>query len=343
MGQPVVISFSLDQNIMGMVTIGVFLLLGLGSIGFGVSIRLRGLPMLPEQWQKDLITWRILGPNTLPQTLTDVKRCRDYLMSMSILASGVCLVLAMVGWFIIALVTTGTPAASTNQISGSVFLASALLSVGIGLGAGAVFAAWRLRSAAKRGVTYADLRQRRLSDYRSNAFIWLAVAMIAWTFGVLLFFAPHAGSTLQIDLLYIVVSVPNTVWGLSIVPAAMLLVFVAVEVVLFRIVGFSRLLVTLDTTVSQHADDMLRAIVIGSVQYCELLALGQLASLPFSMLSRRIQIGQLPYTGLLAISLFMPAAIQLLGLVILLGRGRLGGKLSGWPWQQQQVKQAGVE
>ena len=338
----------MDQNFI-IVAIGLFLLLGLGIIGYSVYIRLRGLPGSPEQWRKDLIRWRVLGPNTLPQTLADVKRCRDYLMSMAILASGICLVLAMVGWAI-ALVATDTSAAdSTNQNNGSFFLASVLLSFGIGLGIGAVFAAWRLRNATERGVTYADLRQRRLSDYRSNAFRWLSVALIAWTFGVLVFFAPHVGSTLQIDLIYTVVSVPNTVWGLSIVPGVMLAVFALIEMVLFRIVSFSRLLVTSDPTVSQHADDMLRATVIGSVQYCELVALGQLAALPFYMFSRLLwashyyQISHLPYDGLLAVSLFMPVAMQLLGLGIILGRGRLGGKLSGWPWQTKQVKQPRIE
>jgi hypothetical protein len=280
----------------------------------------------------------------LPQTLADVKRCRDYLVSMSVLAGGIGIVLAMIGWTIIALVATDTSAAA-NTNNGAFFLASVLLSVGIGFGIGAVFAARRLRNAAKQRVTYADLRQRRLSDYRSNAFRWLAVAMIVWTFGVFAFFAPHVGPTLQVDLLSKVVSVPNTVWAWCIVPGAMLLVFVLVEIVLFRIVGFSRLLVTSDATVSQHADDMLRATVIGSVLYCGLLALGHLAALPFYMFSQLLwashywQIGHLPYYNLLSISLFMPVVMQLLGVGIILGRGRLGGKLSGWPWQVRQMKQ----
>src|SRR5260370_9297200 len=143
----------MDQNFI-IVTIGLFLLLGIGIIGYRVYIRLHGVPESPERWRKDLIRWQILGPNTLPQTLADVKRCRDYLMSMAILASGICLVLAMVGWAI-ALVATDTSAAdSTNQNNGSFFMASVLLSFGIGLGIGAVFAAWRLRNAAERGITY---------------------------------------------------------------------------------------------------------------------------------------------------------------------------------------------
>jgi hypothetical protein len=55
--------------------------------------------------------------------------------------------------------------------------------------------------------------------------------------------------------------------------------------------------------------------------------------------SHSYQIGHLPYDGLLAVSLFMPVGMQLLGLGIILGRGRLGGKLSGWPWQLRQIKQ----
>jgi hypothetical protein len=210
-----------------------------------------------------------------------------------------------------------------------------------------VFAAWRLRNAARQQVTYADLRQRRVSDYRSNAFRWLAVAMIIWTFVVLAFTAPHVGSTLQVDLWSTTVSVPNTVLSWCIVPAIMLMVFVLIEIVLIRIVGFSRLLVTSDTTVSQHADDMLRAIVISSVQYCELLTLGHLAALPYYMFSLSLQhahyylqIGYLPYYSLLSISLYMPTIMLFLGLGILLTRGRLGGKLSGWPWQKQQKQQA---
>jgi hypothetical protein len=107
----------MDQNFI-LVWIGLFLLLGLGIIGFSVSIRLRGLPESP-QWRKDLIRWQILGPNTLPQTLADVKRCRDYLMSMAILASGICLVLAMVGWAIALVATDMSAADSTNQNNGA--------------------------------------------------------------------------------------------------------------------------------------------------------------------------------------------------------------------------------
>jgi len=335
----------MDQNIFVIVPIGFFLLLGFGIIGWSIYILLRGLPGSAEQWQKDLMSWSILGPNIAPQMLADVKRCRDYLISMSFLAGGIGIVLCMVGWSIIALIATDTSAATTQNNS-SFFLASFFASFGIGLGAGAVFAAWHLRNAAKRRVTYADLRQRQLSDYRSSVFRWLAVAMIAWTFGVLMFFSSHVGSTLQIDLFYTVVSVPNTVWGWYIVPGVMFLVLVVIETVLLRIVGFSRLLVTSDATVSQHADDMLRAMVIGLVQYCELLALAQLAVLPFSMLSPRLwashywQIGHLPYFSLLSISVFMPGVMQLLGVGILLARGRLGGKFSGWPWQMRQMKQS---
>src|SRR5947209_8064521 len=334
-----------------MVPIGLFLLLGLGAIGLSVYIRLHGLPASPAtsgQWRKDLIRWRVLGLDTLPQTLEDVERCRDYLMSMSCLASGIGIVLAAVGWSIIVPLATNTSEALNNNngtFNGAFFLASFLLSLGIGLGIGAVFAAWRLRNAARRGVTYGDLRQRRLSDYRSNAFRWLAVALIAWTFGVFAFFAPHVGPTLQMDLLYIIVSVPNTVWGWSIVPSTMLLVFVLVEIVLLRIVRFSRLLVTSDTTVSQRADDMLRATVIGTVLYCELIALGHLAASPFYIFSHLLwgshywQIGHVPYDNLLSISLLLPIVMQLLGLGIILGHGHLGGKLSGWPWSMKPLKQ----
>jgi hypothetical protein len=335
----------MDLNIFfKLLLISPFLLLGLGAIGYGIYIRLHGLSVPQEQWQKDLIRWRILGPNTSPQALADVKRCRDYVVSMSILAGGIGTVLAGIGWTIIALLAND-PSTDVSPNNGEFFMASIFFSLGLGFGIGAVFAAWRLRNAAQQRVTYADLRQRRVSDYRSNAFRWLAVAMIIWTFGVLAFFAPHVGSTLQVDLWSTVVSVPNTVWSWCIVPGAMLLVFVLIEIVLFRIVGFSRLLVTSDTTVSQHADNMLRAIVIGTVQYCELLVLGHLAALPFYMLSHLLwdthyfQIGHLPYYGLLSISLYMPVVMIFIGLGILLARGRLGGKLSGWPWQKQQKRQ----
>jgi hypothetical protein len=237
------------------------------------------------------------------------------------------------------------PSTDVSPNNGEFFMASIFFSLGLGFGTGAVFAAWRLRNAARQQVTYADLRQRRVSDYRSNAFRWLAVAMIVWTFVVLAFFAPHVGSTLQVDLWPTAVSVPNTVWSWCIVPAIMLMVFGLIEIVLFRIVGFSRLLVTSDITVSQHADDMLRAIVIGEMQYCELLTLGHLASLPFYMFSQALwdshyfQIGHLPYYGLLSSSLYMPIVMIFLGSGILLAHGRLGGKLSGWPWQKQQMIQ----
>src|SRR5260370_38722706 len=89
----------MDQNFI-IVTIGLFLLLGIGIIGYIVYIRLHGLRESPERWRKDLIRWQILGPNTLPQTLAAVKCCRDYLFWMAILANGICILLSMMGWAI---------------------------------------------------------------------------------------------------------------------------------------------------------------------------------------------------------------------------------------------------
>jgi hypothetical protein len=335
----------MDQITFLLIMLGIFFCMGLGIIGFGTYGLLHGLTTSAAQWQKELMSWQIIGPNTSSQTLTDVRRSWNYLMSMSILAGGIGLVLMAIFWVSIALLAGGT--ASINSDNSAFVLASFFLSLGSGAGIGAVFAAWRLRKTATRsGTTYADLRRRRLSDYRSNVFRWLVVVMIVWTFGVLLLLAPHAGSTLPIDLFYKVVSVPTTVWGLSIVPAIMLLVVILIEIILLRIVRFSRLLVTSDSTVSQHADDMLRALVIGLVQYYELFAIGQLASLPFSLLSQQLwashywQDGHHPYLGLLSVCVYLPTAMQILGLGIIVMRGHLGGKISRWPWQTHPAIQA---
>src|SRR5581483_11237640 len=146
----------IDQNIVARVMIGSFLLLGLGATGYGTYALRRGFPVSPQQFQKDLITWHILRPDTSPQILDDIKRCQNYLLSLSIIGGGVIIILMTLGWFIVTLVTPDTSMSAINN--GSVLIVSVFVSLGIGMGFGAVFAAWRLRNAARRGVTYADLR-----------------------------------------------------------------------------------------------------------------------------------------------------------------------------------------
>jgi hypothetical protein len=151
----------------------------------------------------------------------------------------------------------------------------------VGYGLGGVFAVWRMRNATKRSVvTYADLRQRRLSDYRSDILRWIPLVTMIAVVIFSLIFVPHLGKTLRpIQFVGGALDMPINLLLLWAVPAAMIVVFLIAEFLMTRLARLPRLLITSGLSISLQADDMLRASVIGMVQTLELVAVACLGLL----------------------------------------------------------------
>jgi hypothetical protein len=330
---------------MSIFELGVTLFTGFMLVGIGFFVLKRGFTFFSssDQLWKNITRWRVFSDTSpSPQMLEDIKQSWCYLRAMMLIGGGIGILLLGICIAALSLVTTGTLDGNGSG-NAMFFLAIAYIYLFVGLGLGGIFAVWHLRRVAKRKVTYADLRRRRLSDYRGKILPWIPLVAMVETVAFSWFFAPHLGATLRfIQLDGTTVNVPNNLWMLSIVPAVIIVLSVLAEFLMRRLTRLSRLVITSDTTVSQRADDMLRASVISMVQVYELTAVFYLGILQSSIVMNSLwasgywQMGNRPY------NLLANAFFGLLFLTLVIGgglaalRSPLGGNLSRWPWQTKQ-------
>lgn len=332
--------------------IGVTLLVGFIFIGVGLYGLKRGFSLwaTKEQLWKSIQKWRVFStPYPSPQMLEDIKRSWCYLRSMLVIGAGVGLLAMVVGMVAISLATTGTVDGGDSG-DGIFFVPIFYFCFSVGCGLSGMFAVWRLRKTTKRQITYADLRRRRLSDYRSGFLRWLPLAILAETIAFSWFFTPHLGSMLRLlQSGSVPLDVPNSLWLISIIPCAIVVVSVLAELLMARIARLSRLLVTSDPEVSQRADDMLRAMVIGTVQAYVLLTVTLLGILQGNLIMRSLwasgywQMGNRPYSIIADIFFLLLILTLGIGSVWIVTYDPFGGKVAGWPWQTKKGKQPEVK
>lgn len=301
-----------------------------------------------EMLRKDLVRWQVFGDNyPSPDVLVDVRKSWRYLRVMIAIGGGVVGMLVAICIVVISLRTTGT-VAGLDLGDATFFTVIFYGSFFVGFGMGGIFAVWRLRQSAKRQITYADLRQRRLSDYRSVLFRWLALVALVETIAFSWFFAPHLGSTLRLlQSDGSPVDIPNRLWVICIAPGAIVVIATVAEFLMSRIARLSRLLITSDPTISQRADDMLRETAIGMIQAYVLASVFGLALLQNGLIVRSLyasgywNLGNRPYNELS--SLFFLLLILTLGLggALAAMHGGLRGKVVAWPRLAKQSKKLG--
>jgi hypothetical protein len=319
-----------------------FPLIGVGVYGLKHGF---SLFVTREQLWKDLVKWRVFGDSEPPaQILAEIKQSWCYLRSMIAIGGGVGVIMTGICMVAISLVVTGTV---DGGDSGDSMLFSVLLysSFFMGFGMGGIFAVWRLRKAAKRRVTYADLRQRRLSDYRNGLLRWIPLVVMAATIALSCFFLPHLSTLRFLQSDETVVDIPNRLWMLGIVPGAMVVITIVAEFLMARLARLSRLVITSDLTISQRVDDMLRATVIVVVQAYALAAVVFLGLLQAGLVMRSLwasgywQLGNRPYSVITSVFDLLLLLTLIIGGVLTAIGGRPGGKVSDGPWQAQQIKQ----
>jgi hypothetical protein len=216
----------------------------------------------------------------------------------------------------------------------TVFFLSCLLGYGLGY----LFGVWRLRRLTARGITYADLQPRTLSDYRSRIFPWIAGILISGVVLITLWLSPHLGSQVPLKLVS-GTPVEVFVWILWAVPAAMLLTLLLGEFVMAHIAGRARLLLTSQPPTAQRADNLLRALTIGTIQGFELVVLGSLGVIQNTLIRSTLwqdgfwHLGSQPYSSVLDLGFWCATAVLLLGFLLPILAGRMGGTISGWPWR----------
>ena len=308
-----------------------------------------GLPRPPrpsdQLWWGRLGKWGALSPAGAGwEVLQAFTRSFDLLLSSTLLGLGLVMLLLLFGAGILALVTgtlVSLTALTSGQLSGVIPYLSLLIGGGVGLADGFR----RLRKASTSRVTYGDLQPRRLADYRSGAFRWLMLALLAAVIVETIVLGPHIGPVVPILLgHWRVLPLPTSFWVLGILPATMFILLVGGEVLMAYIVRLPRLLVTSDPQTAQRADNFLRALSISLVQGGLLISLGYLGVNQDSMLDEGlwqqhfwIMGGPQPYLPLVEVESLLAWVSVCLGFVLPVCAGRIGGRLGGWPWQKMRV------
>ncbi len=203
-----------------------------------------------------------------------------------------------------------------------------------------------MRVTAKYGTTYGDLYKRQVSDYRSNRFRILPITLILYIIVVTFIFAPRLSSLILIQDFgdSLTMRLPNDALTLVLLPLTMLFVLVIVEMLMVRITNLSRFRVTYDPVAGQHADDMLRSTIIGMLQGYEFVIISLLSFVQWDVIERNLflghfwYVGNRPYSFLIDSVFFLTVLIQISGFLISILRGRLGGRISCWPWKRQISK-----
>ncbi len=292
-------------------------------------------------WQQ-LLTWQVVNAdNNGPTLLEEFSHSRDFIQSSAVIGAGIAIVLAIVGSAAISLATTGTV---LSLLAGLGFLLTAGLFFIclVGYSIGYIYGVERLRSLTARRLAYADLQQRRLSDYRSVVFPWVAGILIACAILMPLLLAPYLWP--KVSLMSMAEpSVEVPAWVLEAIPAAMLLTLVTGETVAARIARLPRLLLTSNPQTAQRADNLLGAMTIGTLQGFELAVMGYLAFAQWFIIVGHLgQIGTSPESWRPSAIFLVPEAlfawaVGLVGIVLRSLAGRIGGKISGWPWQPVRI------
>lgn len=312
---------------------------GIGAVAVGIYIHTH--PGKLNRGRKDtqelLLNWQVEQPGTSDLSILDeFIRSQDSLQSSALIGMGVSLIVVVIGTEILVHTATGTWYAEDAQL----FFPAIFLGYLVGYGLGYVYGVRRLRRLSISSVTYADLAPRGLADYRARAFPMLATAMIVGVILLTALAAPHLGGEVPLDLASgIQLEMPR--WLLGAVPAAMLLTLLAAEKVMAYVAGLPRLFITFQPEISKRADNLLRALTIGTLQGYELIVIGGLAEAQCLFLLRGFsqsgwwQSGESPpYNAVLTLEFGFSVIVCVLGFLLPVLYGRLGGRISGWPWHK---------
>ncbi len=285
-----------------------------------------------RRWLKRLLSWGVIpDANQAALVLPDVVEHDASISSAATIGAG-CGVI--IGTLIYILFVITIPQISLLSYSfPGFFLVPETTCIALGYITGYTIGIQKQRVAAQRRSTYADLRQRKLTDYRYPLLPALAGVLVMINISLTGNVTAHLGPMFSVqDALGGVTTLPSIPWLLWIFPAGMITTLFICEGAMRQVVSLPRLLTTPDPQVSQRVDELLRARAIGKLQSTQLFYIGGLS------------LGQWLFLRYEFWSLgpFETYAVLILIIVIGIGglflddfAGRIGGKITGWPWRKR--------
>jgi hypothetical protein len=338
MGPSYSVTYTINPYIFAGTILVVCVCLGVGAIASGLfSLRRSSRRQVSTarvrytlaQTRRQLVQWQVVLPpdDTLVRSVMAVQR---RVGGATRIGSGIGLLIALGSSIAVSVAATGSILA-TSALDGWVLIGALFGGSLIGAAVGYWLGVQPFRGADS--VVYADLRPRRLSDYRAGILRWLPAALIVYEAALTAVLASQIGSSLRVELNGGVILVLPAFPALLLLPAATLLVWLIGEWLMRQAVALPRLLVTSDAAVSQRADEMLRAQMIAGMQTFTFVALGYLGAAQWALLAFQL-VRPHPHPALspLDLALLLAAAVMLPGFLLPATGGRLGGAVTGWPW-----------
>jgi hypothetical protein len=307
-------------------------LIGLCVAGFGVWLivspkELQSRSALQRFW-RDLTTWGVTPRDPDSAEIETLHKWFIQLAGWSLFGAGLCgtVASAALAWLAIGASGALASVAGSADLHGTVLYQSFALGWTLGYLAGS-YTVTRVASA----LAWADLRRRRVSDYRAGWLGWGQFALVGVTLALLMMMylkLPHIRFTGASE------SQPwQTLPNVPLLPALALwaLLIPSLGALLCRWIATSpRTMTASDPQVARAADERWRAFSIGIVTGYTWVSCGITLTAVANMASLNLTIPlSLPGLALDALS-FLGVAASSFGLVLNVLRGRLGGKATGW-------------
>jgi hypothetical protein len=296
-------------------TNGVFYV-ALGSIAacLGLLNRLAGdrWPFPAPSLASKLVTWKAAQAGGAAELDRQIGAYHRSLTATTAIATGVAIALA--GALLSLLAASGHPASARSGAGGLYWTVGLIyLAQLVGTGVGYPLAVRLEQRSSALGPRYADMRRRRLADYRAPGLRWLAPVAIAVQAGA-------AGA--------LVVMVGA--WTTPLLPLLGAMAFLMAELQMWFTARVPRTIVTDDPATARRCDDLVRAGVIARLQQL------QLASVGFAGFLQGLLIGDLIHarSGPVQLTLaacFLSGLYCMFFVIGLAGlEERLGGTVTGW-------------
>ena len=319
---------------------GIWFCAGLLSISSGRMIRKEGLTRVlytsygdTTYWQRQLERWG-LGQQETPDLVPAVRDCWGEVYAFGRMYSGVALSSVTLCAFLLSWLGGSLPV-----LNMWFWWAGFVLSYLLGIGIGYIVGVYRLRTRVQRTVRYGDLHRRELTDYISWLWPLLSGAFVVFLFVTTALYAPSVGPVLSISFPRIV-HVSHFPLALWVGDVILLVVLVIGYIVMSAIAQLPRLLVIADPLIARQADDMLRSKILVVLQGMLLYSLAFIGMLQLGILSNNYQLFHNPF---LVFTFCLILFVGAVGITLpTLSRDKVGGRVTGWPWQAGHTFPAGA-